>query len=280
MADQPLKGPAEIMNSELDHFSLTSNHLKRTLQDDLIGETGGIPKRCILARAMPLYAQSRHDCSRKLLQQDIQCLIRTEQGEFKFQRLSKCQEEMEAGDFLYVDRDQGKGIHPQQDKAYVGELKSEGKWSENIYKVEAVAVFEERNHVTVLFSAKEDSKGPFGKTRPACHHAYENFFRVPLSIFRPSEQRKIYQRRPVRPLSVVRQGPWGITYNPDHGGAPLRPHMWVFELDQEAKAKRFCISGMKMGKSLSLVQKEIRRHPQLAKKKALIILYMRGTSDD
>lgn len=156
---------------------------------DLICETDRVPGRYILARAVPFYTQNMQDFSYRPLQHDIWCLVKTEEGKFEYDLLSKCQKQIKAGEFRYHDIDWGKGLHPSEDIAWLWMLKAEGQWSRNVYDVEALVILEEKNHVTVLLSAKGHGSKLLKEIRQKCHYASDEFIRLPLSIFTRSERR-------------------------------------------------------------------------------------------
>ncbi|KAH8621032.1 hypothetical protein IG631_24323 [Alternaria alternata] len=187
--------------------STSSQQLTTTLHSSPINVMEQIPTRYILARAMPFYARSGYDFSGRPLQHDIWCLVRTEEGEFGYELLSDCQKKMKSGKVRYDDIDWGKGIHPNEDKEWVYRLQSRRQWSRNIYDVKAAVLLEEKNHVTVFLSAKENKGKLLDEIRKECNYASDEFVRVPLSSFKPSEKRRIYLCKRLRPKTSNRRDP-------------------------------------------------------------------------
>lgn len=96
---------------------------------------------------MPLYTRNGHDYFYRSLQQDIWCLVKTENDTFDFELLSECQKKMKTGEAKYEDLDWGKGIHPSGDKAWVWAMKACGLWSETFYDVKTAVRLEKTTHL-------------------------------------------------------------------------------------------------------------------------------------
>lgn len=141
------------------------------------------PRHYILARSMPIYTRSGYDFSRRLLQHDIWCLVRTGNETFEYKILSECQERTRTEDVVYDDIDCGEGVHPDIDKAWVHRLRAEGQWPLPISKVKAVVRHKLRDHVTVLLSAETDDGEDLNDTNDEFTPTSNRLKRVPYSMF-------------------------------------------------------------------------------------------------
>lgn len=195
MAGQPCKDPARNamgdeaskgyqgsngVNSKRSHARSGNSASPPVLQGSPIPEAEEIQSRYILARAMPLYTRNGHDYFYRSLQQDIWCLVKTENDTFDFELLSECQKKMKTGEAKYEDLDWGKGIHPSGDKAWVWAMKACGLWSETFYDVKTAVRLEKTTHFTALLSAKGPARELLRKIRKECHYTSDELVRVPL----------------------------------------------------------------------------------------------------
>lgn len=204
----------EIGNSTRSILSLDSDTFTHSQQSKIAQDNGltcdveKIPKRYILARAMPLYTRSRYDFSYRPLQYDIWCLVIdpvTKKREF--QLLSQCQERMRSQQIVYEDRDLGRGIHPKADVEWMTILKLRELWSEDVYEVRDVVCLQvKRKEYTVFLWPTEKKRKLLMDIREQYGYICDDLVRVPISLF-PENKREALKKMAHAPYSCVAKEP-------------------------------------------------------------------------
>jgi len=187
MPNQPVEGrEKDTVACDIDNSRAAARDQTSPVESgkDTICRTDTTPARYILARKVPFYTQNKHSSPHQPLQHHTWCLIKTEKDQYKYELLSECQTNRKAGKFRYHDVDSGKGLHPHADLAWLIELRSKGQWSTSVYDVKAKVHLRERNHCTVLLSAKGYGRDVLKKVRRDFDYAPNELVRLSLSTFR------------------------------------------------------------------------------------------------